>query len=93
MSRMRELAEGYRHACVLLRLELEDARAALKELSGEAYAEQRGKVAELQRALEQARDLRELCQRYYDRDYHPSALYPCSELKAPKVDATKEPGR
>lgn len=56
MAALKELAEDYRDSAALCRIALEDARAEKDEV----------KIRQLRAMLQEMRDLRKLCETYYD---------------------------
>ncbi len=84
---LRELAGGYREAAARLRVAVADAQDALKGLDGVALREAQERLQDVREALKQARDLWELCGRYYEPGFHPSPTYTVSELRAGHRDS------
>lgn len=87
-STLHTLAEGYRETSIRLRLALEDIDEAIVGSRGGKRAELEEQQRVLKQALQQARDLRELCERYYSAP-RPEG-YTSAGWTAPRQDSNRQ---
>lgn len=67
MATLLEISEGYRRAAILVRLQLDEVRQALKTASEAEKPMLRQRETVLKRMLQEMRDLRDLTANYYTR--------------------------
>lgn len=91
MSTMKEIAQSYKKTSAMLRIAIQDCDMEIDAAEGDKRAFLILKRKSLHDALEQTRDLYELCEHYYDSAI-PTRMSPYTSIgiKAPKFDATKK---
>lgn len=67
MATLRELSASYRDAAVLLQVQLREERRLARQGDGAAA----GRAQQLSRILTELRELRRLCEHYYDKPRDP----------------------